>query len=252
MDAFTRLILEAEQAHFSGWDFSYLKDRLVEEAPPWKYRPIVASAMAHAQSLLDMGTGGGEFLAMLPDLPTHTWATEAYPPNIPLARQRLEPLGVRVVEFQDDDRLPFSAEVFDLIINRHESYCSPEVWRILKPGGGFITQQVGGCDNIELNEQLGADVDPEYIDWNRQQAAEELRAAGFRIARQEEALSRTVFHDVGAVVYYLKAIPWQIPGFTVEFYRDRLRRLHDRMATGDPLVIHSHRFLIQCIKEPVG
>ncbi|MCA9867879.1 MAG: class I SAM-dependent methyltransferase [Anaerolineae bacterium] len=252
MDAFTRLILEAEQAHFSGWDFSFLKDRLVSETPPWDYRRIITGAMTDANSLLDMGTGGGEFLATLLPLPPHTCATEAYPPNIPLARRRLEPLGVRVVEFQDDDRLPLSGEMFDLIINRHESYCPSEVWRVLKPGGRFITQQVGGRDNIELNEQLGADVDPEYIDWNRQQATEELGAAGFHLSFQEEALSRTVFQDIGAVVYYLKAVPWQIPGFTVDFYRNRLRDLHARMEAGYPLVTHSHRFLIQCVKEPAG
>ena len=54
-------ILEAEQAHFSGWDFSFLKDRLVSETPPWDYRRIITGAMTDANSLLDMGTGGGEF-----------------------------------------------------------------------------------------------------------------------------------------------------------------------------------------------
>jgi len=33
-----------------------------------------------------MGTGGGEFLASLAPLPMHTSATEAYPPNVEIAR----------------------------------------------------------------------------------------------------------------------------------------------------------------------
>lgn len=40
-----------------------------------------------------MGTGGGEFLAGLQPLPPHTCATEGYPPNIPIAQQRLKRLG---------------------------------------------------------------------------------------------------------------------------------------------------------------
>lgn len=249
MDEFTRFISEAEQAHFSGWDFSFLDGRWREEDEPWDYRRIVTSYLPGTDSLLDMGTGGGEFLATLAGvLPPRTCASEAYAPNLPLARARLEPLGICVYEFEDDDQLPFAPATFDLILNRHESYCPPEVWRILKPGGRFITQQVGGCDNIELNEQLGDDVDPEYINWNLEYAAGELRDAGFRVVMEEEALIQTKFNDIGAVVYYLKAIPWQIPGFTVESYRDRLYSLHNRIVAGGPLVTHSHRFLIQCIK----
>jgi SAM-dependent methyltransferase len=246
MDEFTRLITEAEAAHFSGWDFSYLDGRWREEAPPWDYRQIVINHLPGIRSLLDMGTGGGEFLAALPGRPPDTRATEAYAPNLPLARARLEPLGVRVYEFEDDAHLPFPAATFDLIINRHESYSPPELARILKPGGGFITQQVGGRDNIDLNEYLEAAVDPEYADWNLERAIGELTAAGFHVTTQREALTQTFFYDVGAVVYYLKVIAWQIPDFTVEKYRDRLQALHNRIEAQGPLITHSHRFLIQC------
>jgi hypothetical protein len=34
--------------------------------------------------LLDMGTGGGELLSSLPNLPNNTFATESYKPSIPL------------------------------------------------------------------------------------------------------------------------------------------------------------------------
>jgi len=30
------------------------------------------------------------------------------------------------------------------VINRHESFSASEVFRVLKPGGIFVTQQVGG------------------------------------------------------------------------------------------------------------
>ena len=84
-----------------------------------------------------MGTGGGEFLAMLPSRPAITCATESYPPNILVARKRLEPLGVKMVAFEDDQDLPLPDEAFELVINRHESFWLPEVYRILQPGAFF-------------------------------------------------------------------------------------------------------------------
>ena len=37
---------------------------------------------------------------------------------------------------------------------------------------------------------------------------------------------RTAFYDIGAVVYFLRLVPWIVPGFTVPEYRDALRDLH--------------------------
>jgi SAM-dependent methyltransferase len=143
---FDQFVAEALAQDFSGWDFSWLHGRWYEENPPWAYEALAAEEKDRANSLLDMGTGGGEFLASLAPLPAHTVATESYPPNIPIARARLEPLGVEVVTFTDDKALPLESDQFDLIINRHESYSLPELNRLLKPGGRFFTQQVGSQD----------------------------------------------------------------------------------------------------------
>ena len=57
---------------------------------------------------------------------------------------------------------------------------------------------------------------------------------------REEAL-RTVFNDVGAVVYFLRKVLWTVPGFAVEGYRDRLRLLHEEIQSGGPFVAHAQR-----------
>src|SRR5665648_1170812 len=93
------LIAEAEKAHFSGWNISYLKDRLIEEDPEWDYREIVIDHISREGVLLDMGTGGGEFLSGLPALPDVSYATEGWLPNLEIARRRLEPIGVQVQSF---------------------------------------------------------------------------------------------------------------------------------------------------------
>ena len=40
---------------------------------------------------------------------------------------------------------------------------------------------------------------------------------------------RTVFYDIGAVVYFRRLVVWIVPDFTIEKYRGRLLVLHDRI-----------------------
>ena len=248
MPSFDHLIQDALAQDFSGWDFSAMRGRWHEESPPWDYRQLVQARLPHVDSLLDMGTGGGEFLASLSPLPPHTRATESWPPNVPIARQRLTPLGIEVRVPEADEALPFAEAEFELIINRHESICEPEVYRLLKPGGTFLTQQVGGKDNIRLNELIAGTDMGTFEGWQLTIEVARLETAGFQIIDQREAFSSTTFYDIGAVVFYLKAIPWQIEDFSAERYRDVLFALHQLIEREGGLVTQTHRFLIEARK----
>jgi hypothetical protein len=215
----------AEAAAFQGWDFSYLRGRWLEREPHWSYEATVREALAGAGSLLDMGTGGGEFLASLTPLPADTAATEGYAPNVPLARRRLAPLGIEVADVGDDDALPFADKRFDLVINRHESYDPAE-------------------DNIDLNEAVAGEADHSYANWNLAFATAQLQEAGFALQQQEEAFPITDFYDIGAVVYYLRAIPWQIEDFSAAAYEPALRRIAEQIRATGVFAVRSHRFLI--------
>jgi SAM-dependent methyltransferase len=245
---FDRLVTEAEAQDFSGWDFSYLSGRCIENGPTWDYRQKVLEKLAGINTMLDMGTGGGEFLASLQPLPKHTYATEGYAPNIPIARARLEPLCVQVLDVLSDEDLPFEDDFFDLVLNRHESFSAQELWRILKPGGRFLTQQVGGKDCIRLNELLQENPMHPFPDWVPQKVIGRLQTRGFEISEQQEENPEMIFLDIGAVVYFLKAISWQIEGFSVAGYRERLLAVDKLIHEEGGLVVHSHRFYIEARK----
>ena len=245
---FERLVQEALAHTFSGWDFSWLHGRWIEAEPSWNYRQIVQSKVQGTSSLLDMGTGGGEFLASVDGLPASTYATEGFAPNIPIARKRLAPLGVTVVEVVDDAALPLPSSRFDLVINRHESYDLPEVWRILAPGGIFLTQQVGPRNDIQLNQFLVGPLEPDVSSWRLDQACAAVTAAGFEVVRCEEQLLESTYLDIGAVVYYLKVIAWQIPDFSVDAYRERLLAMHRLIERQGAFYSTAHRFLIEAKK----
>jgi SAM-dependent methyltransferase len=249
---FDRLVAEALAQEFKGWDFSFIDDRWRMQPTTWDYPSRVMERFPAVSRLLDMDTGGGELLASLSPLPQHTYATEAYPPNIPVARQRLEPLGVHVVAMPlDYERIlpyPFEPGFFDMVINRHSGYSASEVHRLLKDGGWFITQQVGGQNNIRLNELIQEKVEFEFSYWTLDYALQEIRQAGFQVLDAREEFPETVVTDIGAVVFQLKVISWQIAGFSVERYYDKLVDIHNHIQEQGQLVIHSHRFFIEAVK----
>jgi SAM-dependent methyltransferase len=232
----------------------------MEEAPTsWSYAEMVRARLAGVPAVLDMGTGGGELLARLAPLPPRTVATEAYTPNVEIARARLAPLGVEVVPvagaLDNSDQqpgeghgsLPFPDDSFPLVINRHESYYPAEVIRILQRGGSFITQQVGATHYQELMALFDVPPPGDPL-WNAAFAVEQLEQAGFRIVDRREEFPPTVFHDIGAVVYYLRAVPWEVPRFTVERYRECLAELHRRIEAEGGLQIRGHFFYIEAFR----
>jgi SAM-dependent methyltransferase len=255
---FDELVTEALTTPFSGWDFSWLDRRSWTEPLPWDYSARVAALARSARTMLDMGTGGGEALSGLPDRAPRTIAAEAWPPNVAVAGRRLLPLGVPVIQDEaardnmdqngadDGGRLPFRDGSLDLICNRHESFLALEVGRVLAPGGTFVTQQVDYHDNDDLAQILGIETPEEPDSWIGL-AERQVTEAGLVIEEAARAGQRIRFDDIAAVVFYLKAISWSIPGYSVEKYRDRLRALYED-ASAWPVVTSGHRFLLVASK----
>ncbi|HLI07039.1 MAG TPA: methyltransferase domain-containing protein [Ktedonobacteraceae bacterium] len=251
---FDYLMAEYNQP-FNGWDFSYLAERMtdIHTRKMWDYAASAAAAMKQARSMLDMRTGGGERLAQLLALQPvpKVYATEGYPPNVQVARERLESLGVTVYAVQGE-HLPFANDELDLVVNRHGSYDPDEVRRVLKPGHLFITQQVGDQTNLRLYELLDSRGKEQIVHpgapapaaWNLAVATQQLQRFGWQIVEQQEAFYITRYHDVGAIVYYLKAIPWAVTDFSVEKYFDKLVEIHQLIQQHGPIDVPFHSFFI--------
>ncbi len=247
------LISEFEHP-FSGWDFSYINNRFVEFPLTWSYFSKVLQFIRKSESLLDMGTGGGELLATLAPLPKYTCATEAYKPNVSIAKKNLEPLGITIFSLTDEEKLPFLNEKFDLIINRHEDYNPNEVYRILKHEGNFITQQVGDKNNSKLRSILTeSQVLENEREWNLEYTKNELEATGFEVLEGLEDITLTRIFDVGALVYYMKAISFDFPDFTVKKYYKKLVEINEIINDNGylDLEMNTHRFIIKAKKSKI-
>jgi SAM-dependent methyltransferase len=245
---YDELVAAALAAPVHGWDFGWLAGRALGSDPTWSYSQLARVALDRSSRVLDVDTGGGELLASLTPLPPHTVATESWPPNLPVARARLAPLGVDVLLAPPDAPLPVPDGAFDLVLSRHGRLTPAEVHRVLLPGGTLLTQQVGSEDCAGLNTALGAAPAHRPGSWTLRNVDGALAAVGFEIGTAREEWPLYTFTDVGAVIYQLRMVPWQIPDFTAARYHTALRRLDARIRTDGPLRVHSHRFLLRATR----
>ncbi|MCJ7625610.1 MAG: class I SAM-dependent methyltransferase [Anaerolineaceae bacterium] len=248
--AFIACLRAANEAAFQGWDFSYMDQYGGNPGEPfeWSYEKTVRETAGKAASVLDMGTGGGEFFAALGPFAGDAYATESYPPNLPVAKKRLEPLGVKVIGLeggkQEDCPTPFEDAFFDLVLNRHESYESRDVYRTLKSGGTFITQQVGNSNLESLRIHLGSLDAEEDLPWNLDTCKRFLIGAGFQIIRAKEHSGLSRFYDIRSLVYLLKAIPWEFPNFDPFKCQDQLLDIHIKILQDGYFDSTEHRFFV--------
>jgi SAM-dependent methyltransferase len=247
METYEQLVAAALAAPFEGWDFSWLKDRTTNEDLSWSYPDLARGAVADATRLLDIDTGGGELLAGLQPLPPYTVALEGWKPNLAVARQRLEPFGVEV-RYAAEGPLPVTDGEFDLVLNRHGRLDAAEVWRVLAPGGVFLTQQVGSRNGSEINAALGAPPSVEADSETCELAVSALRDRGFQVDDAREEMPAYIFCDIAAVVYQLRAVPWTISDFDVDRYETALRRLDAHIRETGGFVTHDHRYLVRATK----
>jgi len=248
----------AEEDHaFQGWDFSHIDGRWDEPDLPWDYVSVIKSYLRDEHILLDMGTGGGELLLSIGHPYNNTYATEAYVPNFELCKKTLSPLGITVVKtytdenFNADDKLPFDDGFFDIIINRHESFDLIEVKRTLKPGGFFITQQVGNKNTREFLRRLNDDFTFDLPLHTVERYVGDLSGLGFHVLSKEDFLYPIKVYDVGALVFMAKIIVWEYPGFSVKTHLDKLLDCQREVDEKGFLEATGHRFLIVARKEGV-
>ncbi|MFF3844917.1 class I SAM-dependent methyltransferase [Streptomyces sp. NPDC002328] len=252
---FEDLVAEGAAVPTEGWDFSWFEGRATEARPSWGYAVSLAGRLAVASAALDVQTGGGEVLDFAlgraaPRAPVLTVATEGWPANVAKATALLRPRGIAVVAAAEDAPLPFADDTFDLVSSRHPVRPPwAEITRVLRPGGTYFAQHVGPRSVFELVEYFLGPL-PDEISAARRPEREraDAEAAGLEIVDVRAERLRVEFHDIAAVVHFLRKVVWMVPGFTVTGYESRLRALHERIQAEGPFVAHSTRHLVEARK----
>jgi hypothetical protein len=235
MPSVAELLDEAERRPIEGWDLTY--DGRITSAAPWDFEAMADAWIGASPDLLDMGTGGGEWLSRRAFPKDRTVAIEGWAPNVPVARARLWPRGIAVVAIEgapdntDQPRasslpaLPFVDGAFHRIVNRHESFVAAEVARVLASDGRFLTQQVASDLAAPFRALLGLAPQPPERPWTLAAALNQVETAGLTVTDAGEGAATLTFADVGALAWYLLNVPWVLPDFALASHRARLQAL---------------------------
>lgn len=236
---------EEEIAHIQGWDFSHIHGKYDEENDlPWNYKKIVKQYLNNDFNLLDYDTGGGEFLLSLNHPFDRTSATEGFKPNVQLCQEKLLPLGIDFKECGTPSKIPYEDETFDMIINRHGEFDAKELYRLLKKGGIFVTEQVGGDNERDLVEMVLPGIKRPFPHLNLKEQRKVFEDAGFHIIGAEEAYRPIRFYDVGAFVWFAHIIEWEFVGFSVDRCFQQLLNMQKIIEDEGEVVGTIHRYLI--------
>ena len=236
---------EEKNTHIQGWNFSHIYGRYEEENDlPWDYKNIIKQYLKTEYKLLDIDTGGGEFLLTLKHPFKNTSVTENYLPNVEFCKKNLVPLGINLYEIDGDSLLPFKDNEFDIVINKHGSFNVSELFRILKTGGIFITQQVGAENDKELIELLLPQTELSFPDSYLKNISKKFKETGFKILQEQEAFRPIKFYDIGALVWYAHIIEWEFPNFSVNNCLENLFKAQKILEKQGVVEGSIHRFLL--------
>jgi SAM-dependent methyltransferase len=178
-----------------GWDFSGMD--VVRQPVPWDYHDVVLRYLRSSDAVLDVGTGAGERLGDLAPAFGHGLGIDADPEMVRLARENPPGnLSFRV----GSERLESVPQTFDVILDRHAPFDLAAIAARLRPGGYFITQQVGERNMACVKAALGQPPSPPPI------GRQAIAASGLRPLAFLEYDVEYVVRDIESLVFWLNAL----------------------------------------------
>jgi len=237
-----------------GWDFSAVCE--AREPVPWDYAQVVRRYLQPSSHVLDVGTGGGErFLALAHNFDSGV-GVDVDPRMVEVARENT-PAALRdKVSFQvmRAEALQFADATFDLVLNRHSAEHAGEVVRLLRPGGYFITQQVGARNTHNICTLFGCGPGGSYAEAPSQTLtvlADAFQERGCRIICRAAYDVRYWFLDLESLIFWHQAIP--LPeDFDIEKYWRQVAQIISTYRTPRGIETNEHRELLIVQKPEDG
>ena len=206
---------------------------------PWEYREVVLRYLRPSDAVLDIGTGGGERLRDLAGAFGSGLGIDIDPEMVRSAtgNSAVPGLSFRV----GSDRLESVTETFDVIIDRHAPFEPGAVAAHLRPGGYFITQQVGERNMACVKAALGGPPEPSVT---RRQS---LAVGGLRLLAFLEYDVEYVVRDIESLVFWLNALDLDhadVDGHSALASAETLNQVLAGNVDKRGFVTNEHRYLI--------
>jgi SAM-dependent methyltransferase len=238
--------IAASAGEREGWDFSRVRD--AREPVPWDYVDVVRRYLRPTDRVLDVGTGGGEKLLSLAACFGSAVGIDASPGMIEIAERNEATSQVENATFEvmRGEALLFPDGVFDVVLNRHCTVDVRETFRVLRPGGYFVTQQVGARNTRNICVLFGCGVGGEYEPELFQELpalAGAFQQLGCRVVCAAEYDVRYWFLDIESLLFWFQAIPMP-EDFDIETHWRQVDRVMAEFSTPQGIETNEHRELL--------
>jgi SAM-dependent methyltransferase len=179
-----------------GWDFSRMN--VLRQPVPWNYHDLVVRFLRRTDSVLDIGTGGGETFTQLASLFARGLGIDPDAEMIQLAVANSTSGNVRFRVGSAE--LEAVSETFDVILDRQAPFDLEAVAVHLKPAGYFITQQVGERNMACVQAALGQETALPPVQRHA------FAASGLRLLAFLEYDVEYVVRDIESLLFWLRGL----------------------------------------------
>ena len=228
-----------------GWDFSHVH---IERAPVlWEYVDVVRSYLRPTDSVLDIGTGGGEIFFSLAPFFSEGIGVDHNPAMVETARRNKSAMSIDKISLKrmEGNDLRFDVAEFDIVLQRHSRVYVSEIGGVLRQGGYFITQTVGKRSSLNLLDPFGWTPASFGPDWWQSVAelADQFRVHDCHIIAQAEYDVPYWFKDVESFMFWFMAVPWP-EAIELDKHWHNINRILETCQTEQGIETNEHRGLL--------
>jgi len=195
-----------------GWDFGRLKKKV--SGVRWNFYEEVLKKCDKNTVLLDIGMGGGEKVLELADKVKLLVGIDHAEGMVKTARKNLTKSGRKNVYFYQMEarKVGFPDGFFDVIACRQSNFFPKEVYRLLKPGGWFLTQQVGEDDKENITKCFGRGISQNKEGTLMNRYGRAMKQVGFKNIKMKSYNATEWYAGADDIIYLLKHAPI-VPNF---------------------------------------
>lgn len=198
----------------------------------------VSSYVRPDDHLAIVSVDGGEFVAKYPELPPITYVVEAKKEE---ADVNLKERGLKITTCTKDGKMPFKDDKMDVVINELSNYDKFEMFRVLKPGGYVIVDQMGSDNYKEIINMFipfkmkGS--------WDKESCSQTLHDIGFEIVHGIEDHGYVRFKTMASVFHFIKNLsPERVEKYDlyINFYANILKTIKEQKFFD----LTTHKFMV--------
>lgn len=228
-----------------GWDFSRMSTE--REPVPWEYLDVVSRFLQPTDVVLDVGTGGGERLLSLADKYLRSVGVDPDPDMVRAARENAAcHANVQFLPGSAERLEPLEDGAFDVVLTRHAPTFAPELDRVTKPGGVFISQGIGSRNMANIRQAFNTGSAAHYEDDHRTFLSD-LAGRGWRLVAEGHYDVRYWVKDVPSLVFWFQAIAGanEVPAdFSIATHHGVINALIRQFGSPRGLETNEHRTLV--------